>query len=115
MDTVVVSLAGEITQGQPLQVIAEEVTLPSQLIDPERELLYRVAKKMFGAVKGDYLIVELRTRAHTGELVLVSIEERMYLGRWWGKHKKRELQDNAGKTLFTNPTVVGVVNLIARF
>ena len=115
MEITIVSLAGEFAQGKPLRPVAEEIPLPAEIVEPDRDLLFRVGKKIEEARRGDYLLVELRTRVHTGEYVLASdAKERLYLGRWWAKHGKRELQDKHGKVILEAPTVVGVVNMIVR-
>lgn len=65
---------------------------------------------------GDLLIVEPREHASTGELVLATVQERAFLGRWWTKHGTRKLLDSACEVIADTPEllVIGAVTLIAR-
>lgn len=116
---IVAQVAGIVTQGQPLGKSDEALQLPAMLIET-RERVYRVAGdalRAFGMESGDLLIVEPRdNEAQTSEVVLVRSRERVFVGRWWKKHGKRELRDMAGATIVRERSarIFGAVTLIVR-
>jgi hypothetical protein len=77
------------------------------------ELLYsfRGSLPSLGLSDGDLLIVEPRKRAASGELVVASIGENLFIGHWWQKHGLRELREPETKG---DLRIKGVVNLIVR-
>ena len=110
MDTISVEIAGEIMQGEPLFLSGEHVALPPELIEEELELVYKLRTPVAELPAGTFLIVELRSSAYTGELVVAALGPRIYVGRYWGKYGLRELRSHDGKTIIENPSIVGSVN-----
>lgn len=121
-EVVSVPLAGAVSQGAPIDrsVAGEVVQLPRVTID-DREIAFRAATshlRAFSIERGDILIVELRWdgRAATAELVLATLDERVFVGRWWTKHGQRALVDHAS-SLITNDArlqVMGAITLVVR-
>ena len=110
-------IAGVLRQGQPLSPSEEDVHLPSECVS-EDELVYRVADwslSSFGIEPDDLLIAEFRSRAQTGELVLVRLDGQCFIGRWWAKHGKRDVTGPDGQTVIARGAeILAVINLIIR-
>ena len=113
----VMPVAGVFRQGSPLIPAEEQVELPSECVT-EDELVYRIddfSLQDFGVDAGDLVIAEFRSRAQTGELVLVRLGEQMFIGRWWTKHGKRDVTGPDGQTVIARGAeVLAVINLIVR-
>jgi SOS-response transcriptional repressor LexA len=114
---VVLPLAGVFRQGQPLTATEEEVELPGEAVEDD-DLVYRVADESlsgFDIEQEDLLVAEFRSRAQTGELVMVRLGENCSVGRWWAKHGKREVTGPDGQTVIARGAeVLAVINLIIR-
>ena len=121
-ELVTVRLAGAIVHGRPIdtRVSGALVAVPGEKLDAD-DLVYRVAGtdlRGHGIERGDLLIVEPRPEgnAATGELVVVTIDPRVFVGRWWTKHGRRVLLDHAlhpiaeGRDL----RVIGAVTVVIR-
>lgn len=117
-----VPLAGILTQGAAIAVssLAEMADVPAEQID-EHEYVLRVkgrSLRAFGIEPADLLIIEPRPdgRAATGELVLAQLGERVLLGRWWTKQRRRVLMDAAIQpiTETADLRVIGAVTVIVR-
>jgi hypothetical protein len=115
METVLVDVAGFIDQGKPLIPAELVVTLPADLIEPDTEVVYRFLTACGEILAGTYAIAELRTCAHSGELIVAREDEAIYVGRWWAKHGVAELRDNAGNTLLSNPVILASINYIILY
>lgn len=115
MDTTLVAVAGEIEPGAPLHLTEETIHVPVNVIEEDTELVYKLRSDLGELRAGTYLITQLRSRVHTGELVVVRKGEDIYLGRWWGKHGLREVRDNANATIVTDPEVIGSINHVLSF
>jgi SOS-response transcriptional repressor LexA len=114
---VVLPLAGVFRQGQPLTATEEQVELPGAAVEDD-DLVYRVADHSlsgFDIEAEDLLVAEFRSRAQTGELVVVRLDENCFVGRWWAKHGKREVTGPDGQTVIARGAeVLAVINLIIR-
>ena len=112
-----IRVAGLLTPGTRIVPSNERVTLPADRIAPG-EIVYRLGTDMpdLALAMGDLLIVEPRQHASTGELVIATLQERAFLGRWWTKHGTRKLLDSAFEVIADAPEllVAGAVTLIAR-
>lgn len=110
-------LAGEIHVGDKIRPVTNRVAgIPRWMVD-ENEKVYLISFAMQHFKQGDLVIVEPRTEPHTGECVLVQDQrERVYIGRWWAKHKARELHvDDALKPMRAGViSIVGVINYAIR-
>lgn len=110
MDTIEVEIAGELEHGRPLRLSAAVTQMPPEFID-EHEIVYRV-RRAPDMEKGDLLIIEPRTTAFTGELVVAFGGSNLFLGHWWAKHGLHELRTE-GET-FSDLIIAGAVNAIVR-
>ncbi len=112
-----VAIVADVRQGQEFQPTAARVTLPKELLARGEEV-YCVVDASFaelGAKAGDLLIVEPKKTANTGELVLAREGDVLWVGRWWGKHGRRDVVGPDGQTILSSrATVFGSVNLIVR-
>jgi SOS-response transcriptional repressor LexA len=110
-------VTGIITPGAPIAATNERVDLPPDRI-ASRELVLRLAQDLpdMGLAAGDLLIIEPRSHAATGELVIALLHDRAFIGRWWTKHRTRQLMDGAFHTISDSSdlVVLGAVTLIAR-
>jgi len=117
-----VRLAGEVRQGAPIDTDRSGafVEVPPELMEDD-DLVFRVASndlRESGIERGDLLIVERREngQAARAELVLATLCDRAYVGRWWRKHDRRALLDHAlvpiveDKDLF----LIGAIVVVAR-
>src|SRR5438105_764945 len=78
MDTIKVEIAGELEHGKPLFLSCAIACIPLEAIE-EHEIVYRV-RQAPSFLRGDLLIVEPRTTASTGELVVAFRGANLYLG-----------------------------------
>lgn len=112
-----IRVAGLLTPGTRIVPANERVKLPADRI-ASGEVVYRLGSDIpdLALAVGDLLIVEPRAHASTGELVIATLEERAFLGRWWAKHGARKLLDSAFEVIADAPEllVVGAVTLVAR-
>jgi SOS-response transcriptional repressor LexA len=109
-------LAGEIHVGEKIRPSTKLAGIPRWMV-AENEKVYSISFAMHHFENGDLVIVEPRTEPHTGECVLVQDQrERVYIGRWWAKHKARELHvDPALKPMRASEiSIVGVINFAIR-
>jgi hypothetical protein len=106
-----VRIHAEIEHGKPLLETSESAFVPSEVLE-DRELVYRV-RRAPQMEPGDLLIVEPRSTAATGELVLASLGKTAYVGNWWAKHGLRELR-SSNLALTGKLRILGAVNLIVR-
>lgn len=110
-------MAGIITPGTRITASSEEVLLPAEQIAPG-ELVFRLGSDVrdLGLATGDLLIVEPRQHAASGEVVIATLKERAFLGRWWMKHDTRRLMDSTFEVITDAPQlrVLGAVTLITR-
>ncbi len=120
MATVV--LVGGVSQGAAIDtsVAGEQVTIQADKVDEGDAVLRVVAANLrgFGIERDDILVVETRPdgQAATGELVLVTIEMKVFIGRWWTKHGRRALLDDR-LSLITDDErlqVVGAITVVMR-
>jgi SOS-response transcriptional repressor LexA len=109
-----VSIAGEIAPGEPVYPSSEKLELPKALVGEQTDLVYRVRSPFPEVSAGDYLIVEARDHAATGELVLAFRARLVYLGRFWAKQGLRELRSPSGETIATDLSIIGAVTLVVR-
>lgn len=95
----------------------EVVMLPADRVAPG-ELVFRLATDLpsAGLAAGDLLIVESRAHAATGEFVIATLDQRVFIGRWWTKHGTRRLLDDEFRTITDAPklVVLGAITLIVR-
>lgn len=112
-----VTILAELVQGEPARQSGERVSLPASLLEVS-EVIYRVADTSLaglGAQPGDLLIVEPKATANTGELVLAERRGRVFVGRWWAKHGRRDLVGEDGqKVIVRDAAIAGSINLIIR-
>jgi SOS-response transcriptional repressor LexA len=115
-------LAGAIVQGAPIDtsVTGAFVAVPREKLDTD-DLVFRVARsdlRELGIERGDLLIVEPRPdgNAATAELVLVTLRDRAFVGRWWTKRGRRALLDHALAPIAEDHDlrVIGAVTVVAR-
>jgi hypothetical protein len=103
----------------PLTACNEQVTIPADKIEPS-DIVFRLGDDVsdLGLAARDLLVIEPRAkgRAATGELVIASLHERTFIGRWWAKHGRRALLDDEFRTIVEVPEllVLGAVTLVAR-
>ncbi|HXH90005.1 MAG TPA: hypothetical protein VNN25_00385 [Thermoanaerobaculia bacterium] len=117
-----VPLAGDLSQGAAINKTSasERVLIPESAIDVD-DIVFR-AREDIPAVfvqRGDLLIVERRKPDHaaTGELVVVLIGDRSFIGHWWTKRGERALV-NDGLDLVTEDKkmrIVGAITAILRW
>ncbi len=112
MDTIEVAIAGELEHGSPLLLTCGIACIPPEAIE-EYEIVYR-ERRAPDVMPGDLLIVEPRTTAFTGELVVAFQGPNLYLGRWWAKHGLRELRLVPDESVEGEVDVAGVVTVIVR-
>lgn len=115
-------LAGGVSQGAEIDAsfAGEQVAIPADKVD-EGDVVFRAAEanlRGFGIERDDIIVVETRPDGHaaTGELVLVTIETKAFIGRWWTKHGRRELLDDV-LSLITDDErlqVIGAITVIMR-
>lgn len=117
-----VPLTGVLSQGTPIDAssLPDVADVPADQIDA-REYVLRVkgtSLRAFGIEPGDLLIIEPRPDggAATGELVLVQLGERVFLGRWWMKQRRRVLMDAAIQPITEDADlrVIGAITVIVR-
>jgi len=115
-------LAGGVRQGAPIDtsMAGAIVAVPQEKLDAG-DLIFRVATADLGELgidHGDLLIVEPRPKgnAATGELVLVMLGERAFVGRWWTKRGRRALLDHALQPISEHQDlrVTGAVTVVVR-
>jgi hypothetical protein len=115
-------LAGGVSQGAEIDVsvACEWVAIPADKID-EGDVVFRAAGwnlRGVGIEHDDILVVETRPDGHaaTGELVLVTIETKAFIGRWWTKHGRRELLDEVLSLITDDPRLrlIGAVTVVMR-
>lgn len=114
--TVMVVILADIGQGAIAEQNGQRVELPATLVD-RRDVLYRVidgSLEPMGASSGDLLIVEPKDTASTGELVLAEKRGKVYVGRYWAKHGRRDLVGDGEVVIVRAAKVVGAVTLIVR-
>ncbi|HEX8254633.1 MAG TPA: hypothetical protein VF846_15930 [Thermoanaerobaculia bacterium] len=117
-----VPLAGVLTQGAAIDVssLPETADVPAEQIDAHEYVLRVKGPSLcaFGIEPADLLIIEPRPdgRAATGELVLAELGERVLLGRWWTKQRRRVLLDAALQPITDDADlrVIGAVTVIVR-
>ena len=92
-------LAGHVTQGRPIDtsVVGESVAVSRDHMDDD-DVVYRASTRDlrgYGIEPGDILVVEPRPQgeAATAELVLTTLGDHAYVGRWWTKRGRRVLMD----------------------
>jgi hypothetical protein len=107
------TITGLFVFGSPLLTISEEVELPDELME-YHESLYRVGADFQEYCQGDLFIVEHRKDVSTGEFVLATFRGDAYVGRWWAKHKRRELRVSQTATPLRGVQIAGVINLVVR-
>ncbi len=115
-------LAGGVSQGAEIDAsfAGEQVAIPADKID-EGDVVFRAAAanlRGFGIERDDILVVETRPDGHaaTAELVLVMIETKAFIGRWWTKHGRRALLDDVLSLISDDPRlqVIGAVTVVIR-
>ncbi len=115
-------LAGAIVQGAPIDtsVTGAFVAVPREKLDAD-DLVFRVARselREFGIERGDLLIVEPRPdgSAATAELVLATLRENTFVGRWWTKRGRRALLDHTLAPIAEDDAlrVIGAVTVVVR-
>lgn len=110
---------GIVSQGTPPSESDERITIPADKIDPG-EFVFRIAGDVpqLALADRDLLIVEPRRHgeAATGEFVIATIAQRVFVGRFWTKHGARALLDDAFEVIAQGPEfrVLGAVTLILR-
>jgi hypothetical protein len=121
-EMVTVPLMGALVQGVAIDtsIAGALVTVPREKLDTA-DLVFRAAcfdLRELGIERDDLLIVELRPEgnAATAELVLVTLRERTYVGRWWTKHGRRALLNHALAPIVEDHDlrVIGAVTVIVR-
>src|SRR6185436_18257535 len=119
---VTIVLAGGVSQGAAIDLsfAGEQVAIPADKID-EGDVVFRAAAanlRGFGIERDDILVVETRPDGHaaTAELVLVMIETKAFIGRWWMKHGRRELLDDVLSVISDDPRLqlIGAVTVVIR-
>ena len=119
---VTVVLTGGVSQGAEIDAsfAGEQVSIPADKID-EGDVVFRVAAanlRGFGIERDDLLVVETRPDGHaaTAELVLVTIETKAFIGRWWTKHGRREILDDVLSLISDDPRlrVIGAITVVVR-
>jgi hypothetical protein len=115
-----VPVAGVFAQGARIERPKLRVRIPARLIGPE-EVLFRFKGESpanLAISDGDLLIAELRRgrRTATAEVVIVTVDDHAYIGRWWAKNGKRELRDGLSLTITDHPDlkILAAVTLIVR-
>ena len=119
--TKAVELTGIVSQGSPIaNAIRDRIDVPADKIEAH-ELLYRIgspAPTAVGLREGDLLIVERRNSGHcaTAELVIVTLGNVAFIGRWWGKHERRAVMNESLEVIAEDVHlhVLGVVNVVMR-
>ena len=113
-------LAGVLTQGGRIERPKLRVSLPARLI-ASHEVVFRFKGESLpnlNIADGDLLIAEPRRRLRmaTAQCVIATVGDRAFVGRWWTKHGKRELQDGTGETIADVPQlkILAAVTLIIR-
>lgn len=114
---VTVPVIGMLTQGIPITTCDGHVTIPADRIEAG-EVVYRIGGELpeVGLAADDLLIVQPRQRAATGEFVIATRGDHVFVGRWWAKHGTRKLLDDEFRTIADAPelVVLGAVTLIVR-
>lgn len=119
---VTIVVAGGLSQGAEIDATfaGELVAIPADKVDEGDVVFCAAAANLrgFGIERDDILLVETRPDGHaaTGELVLVTIETKAFIGRWWTKHGRRALLDDR-LSLITDDArlqVVGVITVVMR-
>lgn len=109
--TMRVKLSGLIHVFRPLIETSGVVEIPRRLME-KHERLYKMAADFADFRAGWLLIVEPRQQAATGEMVLASFKGDIYIGRWWGKHGKRELIVEDSLKNMSGVEILGAINQI---
>lgn len=120
-ETTTVSLAGDVSQGVVIdrRSAGEPVMLPQSTIDAG-DLVFRARSDIHavGIDAGDLLIVEPRSRGHaaTAELVIVTVDDRAFIGHWWNKRGRRALMDDELAPITDDAAmrILGAITLIVR-
>jgi uncharacterized protein YbaA (DUF1428 family) len=119
---VTIVLAGGVSQGAEIDAsfAGKQVAIPADKVD-SGDVVFRVTAanlRGFGIERDDILVVETRPEGHatTGELVLVTIETKAFIGRWWTKHGRRELLDEVLSLITDDPRLrlIGAVTVVMR-
>ena len=120
-ETLVTRLAGAIVHGAPLDlaVAGESIEVPLDVVDVGEEI-YRVASAPDGSglSSGDLVVVEPREDyAATAELVIASLADRLFIGRWWSKHGRRAVMNETLTALIEDSAlrVVGAITVTMRY
>jgi hypothetical protein len=116
----VVQIAGAIAHGAPLDRAGAGTTVEVPWARVETsDIIYRVASTPPGLdlQRDDLLVVEPRNHAATAELVVAALGERLFLGRWWGKHGRRAVMDATYTPLIEDESlrVLGAVTVVMRY
>ena len=116
-----VHLAGDLSQGAAIDKgsASERVPVPASAIE-DGDVVFRARHDIPDIYidAGDLLIVERREpgRASTGELVIVLVDDRAFIGHWWAKHGERTLLDGTLSPLAEGGAmqILGAVTLAVR-
>lgn len=114
-----VSLTGDVSQGGAIDrsSAGERMVIPLSKIDVG-EIVFRAASQIpgFEIEIGDLLLVEPRNTASTAELIVVTVDDRVFIGRWWKKRGRRALVDGDLATITEGKAalIVGAITLIVR-
>jgi len=123
-EAVVLSLAGLITAGEPIEAIEtkEEISVPKDLVNnPENSFVLRVKGRSMiddGILDGDYVIIERKQSADNGDTVVALIDNNYAtLKRFYHEGKRIRLQpaNSTMKPIYVDDlTVQGVVRGVIR-
>lgn len=111
------AVAAEISRLQPPVEREETVEIANSVMEVD-EILIRVGDDSFedaGLKAGELLVVQLRPSgdAATGELVILTVGNKVDAGRWWEKRGRRELRyDSGGKRDLTRSRAVVIRGVI---
>lgn len=116
-----VNVSGVVSQGAAItNVVHEWVEIPADRIEPH-ELLYRIGwppPYQVGLLERDLVVVEGRSDGHsaTAELVIATLEDVVFVGRWWGKHHRRAVIDESLEPIAEDARlcVIAVINVVIR-
>ena len=112
-----IRVTGLVKQGTEITPCDGIITLPAATIEAG-EVVYRVALDLANVelAASDLLVVQPRSRAATGEFVIATLGDRAFIGRWWTKHGRRALLDNAFSVIVESRglLVLGAITLIVR-
>lgn len=111
------AVAAEISRLQPPVKREETVEIANSVMEVD-EILIRVGDDSFedaGLKAGELLVVQPRPSgdAATGELVILTVGNKVDAGRWWEKRGRRELRyDSGGKWDLTRSRAVVIRGVI---